>query len=111
TSASLTCKHSSAEYTDGLSYKQRWCQSFRLPGAAWRLDSNSSDCLELWIMGQHCEICQKAPVRGNQVAQRGKAKYLGGNGRKTTGITRRSFRPNLQRIHVQEGAQVMVRRV
>ncbi len=62
-------------------------------------------------MGQHCEICEKAPGRGRSLAQRGKAKYLGGNGRKTTGITLRAFRPNLQRIRVQEGEHVVVRRV
>ena len=62
-------------------------------------------------MGMHCELCEKQPIRGNQLAQRGKAKYLGGNGRKTTGITRRSFRPNLQRIRVQEGERSVVRRV
>ena len=45
------------------------------------------------------------------MAQRGKAKYLGGNGRKTTGISRRAFRPNLQRIRVQEGERSVVRRV
>ena len=33
------------------------------------------------------------------------------SGRKTTGITRRSFRPNLQRIRVQEGEQTVVRRI
>lgn len=60
---------------------------------------------------QECEVCHKAPVRGNQVVMRGKAKYLGGNGRKTTGITRRAFRPNLQRIRVQEGPNVVTRRV
>ncbi len=27
------------------------------------------------------------PGRGNKLSQRGKPKYLGGNGRKTTGIT------------------------
>lgn len=62
-------------------------------------------------MAQQCEICGKQPVKGNQVTQRGKAKYLGGNGRKTTGITRRLFRPNLQRIQVQEGGAVRRRRV
>jgi large subunit ribosomal protein L28 len=62
-------------------------------------------------MGMHCDLCQKTPVRGNKLAQRGKAKYLGGNGRKTTGITRRSFRPNLQRIRVQEGDRAVTRRV
>ena len=63
------------------------------------------------VMGMHCELCDKKPVRGNQLAQRGKAKYLGGNGRKTTGITRRSFRPNLQRIRVEENGQTVTRRV
>ena len=62
-------------------------------------------------MPQHCEICNKQPIRGNQLAQRGKAKYLGGNGRKTTGISRRSFRPNLQRIRVQEGERSVTRRI
>jgi large subunit ribosomal protein L28 len=32
------------------------------------------------------------------VARRGKAKYLGGVGRKTTGITKRKFKPNIQRV-------------
>lgn len=38
---------------------------------------------------------------GNSVARRGLAKHKGGVGRKITGITRRQFRPNLQRIRVQ----------
>jgi large subunit ribosomal protein L28 len=37
---------------------------------------------------------------GNKVTHRGKAKYLGGVGTKITGISRRQFRPNLQRVHV-----------
>ncbi len=45
------------------------------------------------------------------VEQRGKAKYLGGNGRKTVGITRRTFRPNLQKIRVQVGSQSVTKRV
>jgi large subunit ribosomal protein L28 len=48
----------------------------------------------------HCPICGKKPILGNQIARRGKAKYLGGVGRKITGISRRTFRPNLQRIQV-----------
>ncbi|HBH53797.1 MAG TPA: 50S ribosomal protein L28 [Planctomycetaceae bacterium] len=62
-------------------------------------------------MGMHCDLCDKQPARGNQLAQRGKAKYLGGNGRKTTGISRRSFRPNLQRVRVQDGGTVVTKRV
>jgi large subunit ribosomal protein L28 len=37
---------------------------------------------------------------GNSVSHRGKAKYLGGVGTKVTGITRRQFKPNLQRVRV-----------
>ena len=51
-------------------------------------------------MAQQCEVCGKKPVLGNQVTHRGKAKYLGGVGTKVTGISRRKFRPNLQRVHV-----------
>jgi len=51
-------------------------------------------------MAQVCEVCGKAPAMGNSVAHRGKAKYLGGVGTKITGISRRKFRPNLQRVRV-----------
>ena len=51
-------------------------------------------------MGSQCDVCGKKPVRGNQICRRGKAKYLGGVGRKITGISRRTFRPNLQHIQV-----------
>jgi large subunit ribosomal protein L28 len=51
------------------------------------------------------------PDMGYSIAQRGKAKYLGGNGRKTTGITRRQFKKNLQRIRVVEDGRIVRRRV
>ena len=47
-----------------------------------------------------CEVCGKKPQLGNSVQTRGKAKYLGGVGTKITGITRRKFKPNLQRVRV-----------
>lgn len=62
-------------------------------------------------MAQKCDVCGKAPVFGNTVTQRGKAKYLGGNGRQTTGISRRKFRPNLQKVRIQEGGSVVRKRV
>ena len=62
-------------------------------------------------MAQKCECCGKTVRLGNQVTQRGKAKYLGGNGRKTTGISRRQFKPNLQRIRLQEGESVVRRHI
>ncbi len=51
-------------------------------------------------MAKHCEVCGKTAQIGNQVTIRGKQKYLGGVGTKITGITRRKFKPNLQRVHV-----------
>jgi large subunit ribosomal protein L28 len=51
-------------------------------------------------MARQCEVCGKKTNLGNQVTHRGKAKYLGGVGTKVTGISRRQFRPNLQRVHV-----------
>ena len=46
-------------------------------------------------MAQSCEVCGRKPVTGNQITTRGKAKYLGGVGTKVTGISRRTFRPEL----------------
>ena len=51
-------------------------------------------------MGRECEVSGKKTTFGNHVTTRGKAKYLGGVGTKCTGVSRRSFKPNLQRIHV-----------
>jgi large subunit ribosomal protein L28 len=51
-------------------------------------------------MGRHCEVSGKKSVFGNQITTRGKAKYLGGVGTKVTGISRRIFKPNLQKIKV-----------
>ncbi len=57
-------------------------------------------------MGMQCKICGKKPVTGNQITRRGKAKYLGGVGRKVTGISKRRFKPNLQRIQVEFDGKV-----
>jgi len=54
-------------------------------------------------MGMQCAVCGKTPVKGNQYSKRGKAKYLGGVGQKITGISRRTFRPNLQRMQISAG--------
>ena len=62
-------------------------------------------------MGMQCDICGKKPVIGNQYARRGKAKYLGGVGRKVTGTSKRTFRPNLQRIQVETEGTVATKRV
>ena len=53
----------------------------------------------------------QTPVVGNNVTQRGKYKYLGGNGRQTTGVSKRLFKRNIKKIRVIEGGRVVRRRV
>jgi large subunit ribosomal protein L28 len=54
-------------------------------------------------VARSCQVCGKGFSVGNQVTIRGKAKYLGGVGTKVTGITKRKFKPNLQRLRVTVG--------
>ncbi len=51
-------------------------------------------------MSRVCEVSGKRTQWGNQVTRRGLPKAKGGVGLKTTGITRRSFRVNLQTVRV-----------
>ena len=62
-------------------------------------------------MGMQCAITGKKPVGGNKKRYRGKAKYLGGVGRKITGTTKRRFFPNLQRVKVEVDGTVKTIRV
>jgi len=52
------------------------------------------------IMSRVCAICGKKPKIGKSICRRGLAKKKGGAGRKITGVTKRWFRPNLQRVKV-----------
>ena len=47
-------------------------------------------------MSKVCQVTGKKPVRGYKYAIRGIAKKKKGIGLKTTGITKRRFRPNIQ---------------
>jgi large subunit ribosomal protein L28 len=49
-------------------------------------------------MSRVCYFTGKRTRAGRSIARRGKAKYLGGVGRKTTGVTNRKFKPNVQRV-------------
>jgi large subunit ribosomal protein L28 len=49
-------------------------------------------------MARVCYYTGKRTRAGRSIARRGKAKYLGGVGIKTTGISRRKFKPNIQRV-------------
>jgi len=49
-------------------------------------------------MGRECHFLGKKTRSGGSVSRRGKAKYLGGVGRKITGRSKRKFKPNIQRV-------------
>jgi large subunit ribosomal protein L28 len=49
-------------------------------------------------MSRECPYTGKKTIFGNSITRRGKAKRLGGVGKKVTGITRRKFKPNIQKV-------------
>lgn len=49
-------------------------------------------------MSRVCHFTGKRTVAGRSIARRGKAKHLGGVGRKVTGVSRRTFKPNIQKV-------------
>jgi len=49
-------------------------------------------------MSRVCYFTGKRTRSGQTICRRGKAKYLGGVGRKITGITKRKFKPNVQKV-------------
>ncbi len=54
-------------------------------------------------MPRQCDTCGKKTTFGNSIARRGLAKYKGGVGLKTTGISKRRYAPNLQRVRALVG--------
>ncbi len=49
-------------------------------------------------MARECFFLGKKTRSGFRYARRGKAKYLGGVGKKVTGKTKRKFKANIQRV-------------
>ena len=49
-------------------------------------------------MSRECYFTGKRTIFGQSISRRGKAKHLGGVGKKVTGITKRKFKPNIQKI-------------
>ena len=58
-------------------------------------------------MARVCELSGKHTVVGNQYTRRGLAKQKGGVGRKITGKTLRTFKPNIQRVRAVVNGRVM----
>jgi large subunit ribosomal protein L28 len=52
-------------------------------------------------MARICAITGKRPVKGNSINRKGQSKKSGGIGTHVTSITKRKFRPNLQRIRIK----------
>ena len=49
-------------------------------------------------MSRECYFTGRRTSAGQSIARRGKAKYLGGVGKKVTGVTKRKFKPNIQKV-------------
>ncbi len=62
-------------------------------------------------MSKICELCGKGPVTGSRIVRHGLAKKKGGIGLHVTGVTRRRYLPNLQRVRVNENGTVLRRTV
>jgi large subunit ribosomal protein L28 len=58
-------------------------------------------------MPRVCYFAGKKTTFGNQITHRGKAKYLGGVGTKITGITARTFKPNIQKVRAVIDGQIV----
>jgi large subunit ribosomal protein L28 len=57
-------------------------------------------------MSRECYFTGKRTIFGNSITRRGKAKRLGGVGKKVTGVTRRKFKPNIQKVRAVVNGKV-----
>jgi large subunit ribosomal protein L28 len=57
-------------------------------------------------MSRECLFTGKRTVSGRSIARRGKAKYLGGVGKRVTGISKRKFKPNIQKVRAVVNGKV-----
>lgn len=61
-------------------------------------------------MSRECFFTGKKTRAGRTYTKRGKAKYLGGVGRKVTGKTKRKFKPNIQKVRaIVDGKPVRIK--
>lgn len=58
-------------------------------------------------MSRVCPLTGKKTAAGRSITRRGKAKYLGGVGRKITGRTLRQFKANMQRVRALVDGKVV----
>ena len=53
-------------------------------------------------MGKECAITGKKTISGRSIVRKGLAKKKGGIGLHVTSSTKRTFKPNLQRVRVRD---------
>ena len=53
------------------------------------------------VMSKTCEVCGKGSRVGSVIVRKGLPKKKGGIGLHTTGLSKRRFLPNVQRLHVR----------
>jgi large subunit ribosomal protein L28 len=58
-------------------------------------------------MSRVCYFTGKRTHVGSTISRRGRAKYLGGVGRKVTGVSKRKFKPNIQKVRALVDGKVM----
>lgn len=76
------------------------------PGWICYMLNGTGETLEYFDMSRECFFTGKRTSAGRSIARRGKAKYLGGVGRKITGITKRKFKPNIQKVRAVVNGKV-----
>lgn len=57
-------------------------------------------------MASMCEICGKGVSVGSRIVRSGLAKKKGGIGLHITGVSKRTFKPNLQKMRAKVGGGV-----
>lgn len=57
---------------------------------------------EVFTMGRECAITGKKTISGRSIVRKGLAKKKGGIGLHVTSATKRTFKPNLQRVRVKD---------
>ncbi len=62
-------------------------------------------------MSRICQVTGKRPIKGSHIWRSGKAKKKGGIGMHVTGVTKRRFFPNLQRVKALVDGEVKYIRV
>lgn len=61
-------------------------------------------------MSRVCYFTGKRTTAGRKYSHRGRAKHLGGVGIRTTGKTKRKFKPNIQKVRaIVDGKAVRIR--